>query len=420
MREYHFQRLGERLWEEKLPNGLTIYVLPKRGFSQSFAVLGVNYGGWDERFAVGDRRRSTPAGVAHFLEHKMFDMPEGSAMQTFAAGGASPNAFTAGDVTAYYFSCTDGVYDNLRTLLKMVTTPYFTAETVEKEKSIIAQEILMIEDQVDWRSYRNLMQAMYQHHPIRNSIAGTVESIGKITPEILELCHKSFYHPENMALCVAGDVDPRQVVQIALANTPGAKKQTLRRDHGEEEPVESIVQETECTMEVSGPKFVLGFKVTPQPGMKFTLIGELAAEIVAGSSSPLYASLYRDGLIDKGFSADFSCNGDVANFTFSGESKDPGAVAEAIISEAIRIDWNGVDKQLLERLKKASYGFRVRGLNAMDATCVALMRSHFYGYRLFEFADLIEQVTSEEVEDMIRESLTSSRYTLSVVRPKGV
>ena len=419
MKELNFERLGERVYYETLSSGLTVYVIPKQGFSKSFAFFATHYGGWDEHFAQGDRWRRTPAGVAHFLEHKMFDMPEGNALQTFAAAGASPNAFTSGDVTGYYFTCTDGVYDNLRTLLKMVTTPHFTPESVAKEQGIIAQEIHMIEDDPDWQCYQSLLQALYEHHPIRNSIAGTVESIGKISPEILEACHKTFYHPGNMVLCVAGNVEPREVLQLAAALVPSAGKQNLRRDHGEEEKPMAFCQMTELEMEVSEPKFMLGFKAEPKGTLKCKLTGELAAELLAGESSPLYAKLYQEGLIDKRFGVQFDSDNETAHFLFAGESRDPGAVAEAIINEAIRIDWNGLDRKLLERLKKAAYGSRVRALNSFESTCIQMARGHFYGYQYLDFAQLYGEISHLDVEELIRESITTARYALSVVRPKG-
>ena len=178
MKKLEFPRIGERCYYDTLPNGLPVYVLPKPGFSKSFAFFAVHYGGNDTHFRVGERWHQTPAGVAHYLEHKMFDMPEGNALQVMSERGASVNAFTGADMTGYYFSCTDLVYENLRDLLRFVTTPYFTEESVAKEQGIIGQEIRMIEDDPDWQIYHHLMQALYTDHPIRNGVAGSVESIG--------------------------------------------------------------------------------------------------------------------------------------------------------------------------------------------------------------------------------------------------
>lgn len=418
MKELEYPRLRERCYSETLPNGLTVYVLPKPGFTKTFALVATHYGGMDERFRIGERWRQTPAGVAHFLEHKLFDLPEGNALQIMSARGASPNAFTSSDMTAYYVSCTDQVEENLRTLLRFVTTPYFTPESVAKEQGIIGQEIQMVEDQPSWQCYHNLMQALYYHHTIRGSVAGTQESIAQITPEILELCHKTFYHPSNLVLCVAGNVEPRQVVQIAAAMIPAAGEQKVHRYHGEPEPETSAAQEVFAEMEVSAPNFLLGFKARPDASLQYQLTGELAAELLAGESSPLYARLYQDGLIDKSFGVSFDANAETACFLFGGESANPAGVTEAILQEAVRISWEGLDEALFERLRKAAYGARVRALNSFEHCCIQMAQSHFAHQNYLEFPQLYDQITCHQVEELLREAITGSHSALSVVRPK--
>lgn len=420
MKELEFPRIGERCYYDTLPNGLPVYVLPKPGFSKSFAFFAVHYGGNDTHFRVGERWHQTPAGVAHYLEHKMFDMPEGNALQVMSERGASVNAFTGADMTGYYFSCTDLVYENLRDLLRFVTTPYFTEESVAKEQGIIGQEIRMIEDDPDWQIYHHLMQALYTGHPIRNGVAGSVESIAAITPEILESCHKTFYQASNMVLCVAGSVDPREVFRIAAAIVPADEKRTIWRDHGEAETLESAEQETIMEMEVSAPNFLLGFKTEPDSSLRSKLVGELAAELLAGESSPLYAKLYQAGLINKTFGLDFESNGETAHFVFGGESSNPAAVTEAILNEGVRIAWNGLDEAAFRRARRAEYGARVRALNSFDHLCIQIAKGHFAGYQYLDFAALYDQITRQEVEELLRESITGTRSALSIVNPKGV
>ncbi len=420
MKELEFPRIGEHCYYDTLPNGLPVYVLPKPGFSKSFAFFAVHYGGNDTHFRVGERWRQTPAGVAHYLEHKMFDMPEGNALQFMSERGALVNAFTSADMTGYYFSCTDQVYENLRDLLHFVTTPYFTEDSVSKEQGIIGQEIRMIEDNPDWQIYHHLMQALYASHPIRNGVAGTVESIATITPEILENCHKVFYQPSNMVLCVAGSVDPREVFRIAAAAVPTGEKKTIWRDHGEPELPESAEQEVVLEMEVSAPNFLLGFKTEPDSTLRGKLVGELAAELLAGESSPLYAKLYQAGLINKTFGLDFESNGETAHFVFGGESLNPAAVTEAILNEGVRIAWNGLDDALFQRARKAEYGARVRAINSFDHVCIQIAKGHFAGYQYLDFAALYDQITRQEVEELLRESITGTRSALSIVNPKGV
>lgn len=420
MKELEFPRIGEHCYYDTLPNGLPVYVISKPGFTKNFAFLAVQYGGADERFRTGERWRQTPAGTAHYLEHKMFDMPECNALQLMSARGATLNAFTASDLTGYYFSCTDQFEENLYDLLRFVTTPYFTVDSVAKEQGIIAQEIRMIADDPDWQTYQNLMQALYVSHPIRNCVAGSEETIAAITPEILEVCHKTFYQPSNMVLCVAGSADPREVFRVAAATVPGGEKKTIWRDHGAPEPSESAAQEVETQMEVSAPKFLLGFKTEPERSLRHRLTGDLAAELLAGSSSPLYAKLYQAGLIHKTFGVKFESNGETAHFIFGGESPDPAAVTEAILNEGVRIAWNGLDDELFQRVRRAKYGVRVRALNSFDHICTQIAKGHFAGYQYLDFAQLYDQITRQEVEELLRESITGTRCAVSIVNPKGV
>lgn len=419
MKQFEYPRLGDRCYYDKLPNGLSVYVVPKPGFSKAYAFFAVNYGGNDQRFCVNGRWRNTPAGVAHYLEHKMFDMPEGNALQTLSVRGASPNAFTSNEITGYHFSCTDQFDENLSTLLSFVTTPYFTEESVAKEQGIIASEIRMIEDNPDWQVYHNLLQALYVNHPVRNSVAGTAESIAQITPEILTGCHKAFYTPENMVLCVAGNVEPRQVMRLAAAIVPAGGRPVPERDHGEPEPQEAGAQEVTREMEVASTSFLLGFKANPENSLRRKLVGELAAELLAGESSPLYAKLYQEGLIDKTFGGEFDSTPETGHIIFGGESDRPEAVAEAILNEGVRIAWHGLDDALFHRVKKAAYGSRVRALNSFEHICIQLAYGHFAGYQYLDFAELYDQITRQEVEEFLQETVAASRSALSVIRPKG-
>ena len=221
MEKLEFALVGESMYHEKLANGLNVFVFPKPDFQKGYAFFAANYGGMDMRFCLNGEWHSTPAGVAHYLEHKMFDTQEGNALQELAANGASPNAFTSNDITGYYFDSTEKFEENLRILLSFVSVPWFTQESVDKERGIIGQEIGMIEDDPEWKCFINLMAALYRHHPIRVSVAGSVESIAKITPETLYACHKAFYDPANMVLCVAGPVDPAHICAVAREILPG-------------------------------------------------------------------------------------------------------------------------------------------------------------------------------------------------------
>ena len=236
MEQVNFSRVGERMYHQVLENGLNVFVFPKPEFQKGYAFFATNYGGMDMRFFLDGEWHDTPAGVAHYLEHKMFDTKEGNALQELAANGASPNAFTSSAITGYYFESTEKFEENLRILLSFVSVPWFTPESVNKEQGIIGQEIQMIEDDPEWQVFTNLLSALYAHNPVRVSVAGSRESISHITADTLYACHKAFYNPSNMVLCVAGDVDPERVAALARESLPAQGRPAIPRDYGEDEP----------------------------------------------------------------------------------------------------------------------------------------------------------------------------------------
>lgn len=422
MEKCSFARVGETMYHEKLENGLHVFVFPKPEFQKSYAFFATNYGGMDMRFCLNGEWHNTPAGVAHYLEHKMFDTEEGNALQDLAANGASPNAFTSDDITGYYFDSTEKFEENLRILLSFVSVPWFTQESVDKERGIIGQEIGMIEDDPEWKCFINLMAALYRNHPIRVSVAGSVESIAKITPETLYACHKAFYDPANMVLCVAGPMDPEHICAVAREILPKEAGPIAAKDYGEKEEPRAARSLIEERMEVSAPIFHLGYKGdAPRKGedrLRQELVAELALEILLGSSSPLYARLYREGLINQEFGYGYEDSFGCAFMAANGESRDPEAVRMAVAGEAARIGREGADRALWERVKKGVYGNRVRGLNSFEHLCVGQAQSFFAGYDFLRFADLFDAITQEEAEELIANWVTEERTALSVVRAK--
>ena len=370
MNRTQFPRLGETCFETELDNGLTICVIPRPGYLKSYAFFATGYGGMNLRFRTEDGWQDSPAGVAHFLEHKMFDTKEGNALQILTANGASPNAFTMADMTGYYFECTEGFAENLRTLLSFVSQPYFTQESVAKEQGIIGQEIQMIEDNPDWRLYQNLLRALYRNNPLRIPLAGSKNSIAEITADTLYQCHRAFYHPGNMVLCVVGDVDPEQVAAIAQDVLPQERRDRAEKDLGAPEPDAPAERQITEVMAVSSPNFLLGLKARPHPAgeedLRLQLLGDLAGDILAGESSPLYAKLYSEGLIDKSFFVSYESSPGTAFLMLGGESKQVEPVTEAILDEGARLRREGINPDLFRRCKKAAYGSRVRALNSMD------------------------------------------------------
>ena len=423
MNERIFPGLGEKIYEETLPNGLRIKVVPKRGFARSYAFFATDYGSMDTRFRLDGKDYASPDGVAHYLEHKMFDMPDGNALQKMSQTGASPNAFTSYNITAYHFSCTSMFEENFRTLLQFVSQGYFTQESVEKERGIIAQEIKMYADNPASRVDENLFCAMYRNHPIRVPVAGTVESIQDITAQTLIDCHRAFYDPSNMVLCVVGDVDPRQIHDIALEILPKVPGGASERDYGEKEPAAPNQHTITQEMEVSMPMFSVGFKGAEVPKgpqrLRQEIIGDLAGEILCGESSRLYQEMYESGLIDPGFGVSYSLVRELSMLCLGGDSENPQAVLDAVLQEAQRVVKEGVDEELFLRLKRSAVGRRIRGLDSFEGLCYRLALSDFDGYDYFTFPTLYESITAEDVRQLIAREITPEQAVLSVILPKN-
>jgi len=415
--------LDETIWHTVLENGLHIYVDSKPEYAKQFAFFATNYGGMNMRFREqGGVWQDTPAGVAHFLEHKMFDTEEGDAMQKMAANGADPNAFTSFDITGYYFESTENFTENLRTLLSFVSVPWFTKESVDKEQGIIGQEIRMVEDNPHSEVFYNMLRGLYANSPIRVNVAGTVESIAEITAETLYKCHKAFYNPGNMVLCVAGSVDPEEVAAIAAEILPKTAEPVIETDWGEEEGPAVVKSLIEKEMAVSAPLFEIGFKGAPAESgkrLRQVLVGNLVADVLFSASAPLYSKLYESGLINNSFEGGYEDAPGCAYLCVGGESKEPEKVRDLLLTEAARIAREGIDDALWERQKKASYGASVRKLNSMENICIESAQTHFLGEDFMEFPKLYSDIQKEDAEKMIAQWCIPERTTLSIIWPKG-
>ena len=423
MESKQYPRVGEEIFHTVLENGLHVYVDKRPEFQKSFAFFATNYGGMDMKFHLDGQWHDTPAGVAHFLEHKMFDTEDGNALQDLATNGASPNAFTSSALTGYYFESTEKFEENLKILLSFVSIPYFTQESVDKEQGIIGQEIRMVEDDPDNQVFYALMECLFDHHPIQVSIAGTQESISHITADTLYACHKAFYCPGNMVLTVAGNVEPERVCEIAREILPKEPGGDIRRDYGGEEPENAACPTRELRMEVATPIFQLGFKADNAPNgaekLRQRLLGELVCEALLGTSSPLYARLYDEGLINKNFGYAYEDYPGCAFLCAGGESEQPEAVRDAVLAEAERLSAEGVDEGLFRRLKKGIYGAKVRSLNSMENTCIELAQGHFGGFAYLTFPEVFDSIEKADVEACLRAWVNEKRCGLAVVRPKG-
>ena len=421
MKQTFYERIGESVYREKLPNGLQICVVPKPEHARKYAFFATRYGGMDTRFSLDGKWLDTPAGIAHYLEHKMFDTKEGNALQRLAQNGAEPNAFTANAMTGYYFDSTEKFEENLEILLSFVSIPYFTDESVAKEQGIIGQEIRMIEDNPDWQLYTRMMKALYQNHAARESIAGTVESISHITAQTLYDCHKAFYAPSNMILTVVGDVDPVHVVDLARRILPREGGPVIPRDYGEE-PAAIAEKETKMAMEVATPQFLTGFKCTPapeeEPYLRLAAIGDMACDILLGDSSPLYQRLYEQGKINTSFGGAFEMMPGVAYLYAGGDSKESRTVAAEILKEARRLTAEGIDEDFYQRVRKAAFGENLRGLNSFENIAVTLTEGYFHGYDPLRFPQVFDTIGKEDIASFLRENITEERSVLSEIVPK--
>ena len=421
MRKFDYPELDECVYREELPNGLHVAVIPRKGFTKSLAYFVTDYGSIHRDFSLDGKDYHAPAGVAHFLEHKMFDLPGRDVSAEFAALGASTNAFTSYDMTAYYFSTTGNFQKCLRLLLEFVSTPYFTDESVEKERGIIDQEIGMDLDTPDSAVFQNLTEAMYENHPVRVPVLGNEESIREITPQILYDCHRAFYTPGNMILCVIGDVDPETVSHIAREVLGDEKKSVGVKKNTWQETMTCPKAYTEDAMEVAMPMFDLAFKCEPlgkgSAAIREEMVADLAAEALFGESSQLYLKLYEEGVIDTSFGGGFETVDGCAMLLCSGDSEEPETIRNGILDQARRLCEGGIPEESFLRMKRSALGRRIRNLDSFDATCFRVCAYHFADFDYFRFPEVYRSIEAGEILDFLNRAVTPERCSLSVIKP---
>lgn len=424
MQTIPFTRVKETLYHEQLPNGLSVYVLPKQGFHKTYATFATRYGSIDNHFqAEGQAEHQVPDGIAHFLEHKMFEEPTGDIFATFASQGASANAFTSFDRTVYLFSATGQIQQNVTTLLDFVQNPYFTEQNVEKEKGIIGQEINMYRDNPDWRAYFGLIEALYQKHPVRIDIAGTIESIAQITKDTLYTCYHTFYHPSNMSLFVVGGVEPEEILQLVRDNQAAKSfpQQGAIRRYFEAEP-EAVYERLKVTeLPVSLPKCLFGFKEASVPAggkeaLKMELASKLVLDSLLGPSSRLYQQMYDDGLISDQFGHEYNANTNYAFSVIGGDTKDPDALVERVSAALRQAAEQGLDPESFERSKRKKIGGFMRMMNSPEAMANEFTKYAFKDSSLFEVLEVYESVSLEDANRRIREHVDFGRFAVSIVR----
>ena len=417
-REVFESDIGESYLMATLSSGLKIYILEKPQYNSSYAIFGTKYGSIDTVFSVNGEQTAVPEGIAHFLEHKLFESEDGDAFSKYAKTGAYANAFTSFDRTCYLFSCSDKFYENLDILLSFVQSPYFTEETVKKEQGIIGQEIRMYDDSPAWRVMFNMLMAMYHNHPVRIDIAGTTESIAKIDSELLYKCYNTFYNPSNMFICIAGNVDSEKVLKQIKENIKPSEPVEIVRIN-EEEPEEVVKNYVEQKLSVAQPIFCLGFKETmskPERSVKQKVCTSLLLEILAGEASPLYERLTNMGLINDEFGTEYFTGHGYSAVIFEGESKDPNAVAEEIKKEIARLKTEGIDKKLFSAVRSGMYGNAIRLFDSVEGIAMQMVDSAMGDSGLFDEIKYLKSVTSDDVYKRLLK-LEDEKAVLSVILP---
>lgn len=425
MKTMEYQQLKEKLYFEKMSSGLEVFVLPRKEGMKTYATFTTKYGSIDNRFVpLGQEKEvHVPDGIAHFLEHKLFEKEDGDVFQQFSRQGASANAFTSFNRTAYLFSCTSNVTENLLTLLDFVQEPYFAEKTVEKEKGIIGQEIRMYDDNPDWRAYFGVIDNMYANHPVKIDIAGTIESISEINKDLLYQCYETFYHPSNMVLFIVGPVDPTEILSLVRENQ-------VKKEYEDQPPIERFFEnepeqvdkkEEIIKMPVQTPKCHVGIK-TKKPNragselLKRELSISIILDFLFGKSSKYYEELYNNGLIDDSFSYDYTEEQGFGFAIIGGDSQNPDELAQRIKEILFQFKDDTISVPELNRVRKKKLGSFLRSLNSPEFIANQFTRYRFNEMDLFEVIPELEKITDQDIKDISIDFIDEDCFTVCTVK----
>ena len=417
---------GETLYYKKHPSGLDVYIMPRADYSTGYAIFGTKYGSVDSHFVIPGDSSATevPDGIAHYLEHKMFDQPDGSnVFDKFSALGANANAFTSFNTTAYLFSATDHFEENLAILMDYVQSPYFTEQSVSKEQGIIGQEIKMYDDNGPWRVFFNLLGALYHNHPVRKDIAGTVESISHITHELLYKCYNTFYNLSNMMIFVTGDFDVDAIEKCIDSSIKNNKpfEEEIKRIYPEEP--ETVCEKcVEQSLSVSMPLFMIGFKDTDtgyagDKLLKKYIEVSIINKILFSKGGELFESLLAEGLVNDSFSSDYTAQPDYAHATVEGESKDPKAVYDKIMEYISDLMQKGLSREEVDRTKKVIWGDYIKSYNDVEEFAHAFMNLYMADAMYTNYEKVYQDVTYEDVCRRFEMLYAKDKTAISIVNP---
>ena len=410
--------LGEKYYEIEHNSGLKILVMPKEQFKTSYALFGTRFGSADIRFSLDGREIRLPDGTAHFLEHKLFESEEKDAFELFAKTGARANAYTSFDRTAYLFSCSENFYENLKTLLNFVQEPYFTEKTIQKEQGIISQEIKMYRDNPDWQSMIELLKALYKNCAVNTDIAGSVESIAKITPDDLYSSYEAFYRPDNMLLCICGNVEVKKIEKICdeCIKEASSKKAELINA---EEPEQIVRAKTVKRMPVVMPIFSFGYKESFYKArtVRERLETIILNQILIGNMSPLYQSLLEEGRINEDFSSEYFTSRFNAAVVFSGTGENGELIKERFEAEVQRVKKEGIDKELFDCVKRDIYGTIIKSANSSEDMATDLLECYLNGYKYFDEFETIGSITVESLQKRLESEYDVNKSAISLILP---
>lgn len=419
-----YDKVGEVLYRYEHSSGLKAFVVPKKGYSKKHVTFATHYGSVDNRFIIPgeDAPTQVPDGIAHFLEHKLFEQKDGSVMDKFAILGSNPNAYTSFNQTVYLFSCTDRFDENFELLLEYVQNPYITQESVEKEKGIIGQEIMMYQDNPGWRVFFNLLGAYYSLHPVRIDIAGTAQSIAKIDADTLMKCYNTFYHPSNMIILVVGDVDPDSVFGMVESLIEKKEPRDAIKRIFPDEPDCINKPYVEQSLAVSSPIFQMGYRDNhvSTEGVEL-LMYEVAVkvllEMLAGKSSLFYEQLYTQGLLNSSFATDFSIEKGYAFSALGGESKDPERVMDKFFQTVKHAEKHGLNEECYERLIRSMLGKYMRRFNSVESISHSFISVYFKDANMFDYLDVYDRISFKYISEIFDRHFRRDNLAMSVIKP---
>ena len=409
--------LGESYFKIEHKSGLTVYVMKKEGYKSSYAIFGTAFGSADNHYITADNKEVTlPDGTAHFLEHKLFESEEKDAFERFSQTGAMANAYTSFDRTCYLFQCSSNFYTNLETLLDFVQSPYFTEQTVAKEQGIIGQEIKMYEDSPEWQATMGVLAALYENCAVNKDIAGDVESIAQITPEILYSAYNGFYNLNNMVLSVVGDVEPEKVMEVCDRVLKSENKQPAKSINLSE-PLASFKKKSVKKMQIGLPVFAFGYKEPHSEikSLKEKILTIILNQVLIGNMSPLYQSLIEEGLINDEFESEYFTSRNYSAVLFTGTSKEPETVKSRFEQEVGRVRENGINKELFNCIVKELYGDYIVFFNSVERLANAFCECEFSSYGLFDEMEIYKTISVDDAQNLLEEKYDTEASSISII-----